>query len=242
MAAFYLDNANDTLVVAEDPRRLTKDERHFQKRLDQAHHHKLKYYGIEFKQVKQDLQVKFDELSQNKHVGTWVNENKAQVDADYEAKRSTKDQMNKLKIQGLSTHTADEIAKKQAVRRELTLEYKNQKNIDNKLAKQFKPENLSQSEYSSVMSDTEFDKFYNQTAYLGMAHLERDGIKEWKELNQLLRERKRKEMKEVKPHEGSHVQHEELDKRKQTMMARNGLEYEKVLTRNPTNTELSDVL
>jgi len=29
MAAFYLDNANDTLEVVEDPRKLTKDERHF---------------------------------------------------------------------------------------------------------------------------------------------------------------------------------------------------------------------
>ena len=29
MAAFYLDNANDTLEVPEEPRRLNKDERHF---------------------------------------------------------------------------------------------------------------------------------------------------------------------------------------------------------------------
>jgi hypothetical protein len=47
-----------------------------------------------------------------------------------------------------------------------------------------------------------------------MAHVEKDGIKEWKELNALLRERKRKEMREIKPHEGSHVQDEELDRRK----------------------------
>ena len=76
-----------------------------------------------------------------------------------------------------------------------------------------------------------------------MAHLEREGIKEWKELNGLLRERKRKEMKEAKAHEGSHVENAELDKRKVTMMARNGLEFEAPPARNPTKfTELSDVL
>jgi hypothetical protein len=96
------------------------------------------------------------------------------------------------------------------------------------------------------MSDSEFDKFYNQTAYLGMAHLEKAGIKEWKELNGLLRERKIKEKKEAKAHEGSHVVNEELERRKLTMMERNGLEYEAPPARNPTKlqrfTELSDVL
>ena len=243
MAAFYLDNANDTLEVTEDPRRLTKDERQFQRRLDQAEHHKLKYYANEYTQIKQELQVKFDKLGEKREVAIWVAGQKAQVDADYEAKRSTKDQMTKLKIQGLVTHTADEIAKKQAVRAELTQEIKKQAKEETKLAKKFKPVNESQSEYSSVMSDTEFDKFYNQTAYLGMAHLEKDGIKEWKELNGLLRERKRKELKEAKRHEGSHVENGELDKRKATMMARNGLEYEAPAARNPTQfTELSEVL
>jgi hypothetical protein len=33
-----------------------------------------------------------------------------------------------------------------------------------------------------------------------MAHIERDGIKEWKELNKLLREQKRKEIKDIKIH------------------------------------------
>jgi hypothetical protein len=135
MAAFYLDNANDTLEVVEDPRKLTKDERHFQKRLDQAHHHKLKYYACEFKQIKQDLGAKFDELGERTAVGVWQAEHKARVDADYDAKRLTKVQMNKLKIQGLQSCTADEIAKKQALRRELTLEIKNQKSEANKLAK-----------------------------------------------------------------------------------------------------------
>lgn len=238
-----MDNANDTVEVPEEPRKLTKDERQFQKRLDQAPHHKLKYYACEFKQVKQDLQARFDELAEPKQVATWVKENKNQVDAEYEAKRSAKEQMNRLKIQGLASHTAEEIAKKQAIRRELTLEARNQEKAGKKLAKQFKPENQSQSEYSSVMSDAEFDKFYNQTAYLGMAHVERDGIKEWKELNKLVREQKKKEMKEVKLHDGSHVQDEEIEKRRRTMMARNGLEYGKVLTRNATKfTELSDVL
>lgn len=93
------------------------------------------------------------------------------------------------------------------------------------------------------MSDAEFDRFYNQTAYLGMAHLETEGIQEWKELNALLRERKRKERDAVKLQDGSDVQNGELDQRKQTMMARNGLEYQKSLVRNPTKfTELSEVL
>jgi len=77
MAAFYLDNANDTLEVVEDPRRLTKDERHFQRRLDQAHHHKLKYYANDYTQIKQELQVKFDGLSERREVGVWVAANKA---------------------------------------------------------------------------------------------------------------------------------------------------------------------
>jgi hypothetical protein len=55
MATFYLDNANDELEVPEDPRKLTKDERLFQKRLDQAHHHKLKYYPIQYKVAKEEI-------------------------------------------------------------------------------------------------------------------------------------------------------------------------------------------
>jgi hypothetical protein len=42
--------------------------------------------------------------------------------------------MNKLKIQGLDTHSAEDIAKKQAIRRELTLAFKNDKKEANKLA------------------------------------------------------------------------------------------------------------
>jgi len=42
--------------------------------------------------------------------------------------------MAKLKIQGLTTHTAEEIAKKQAVRRELTQEIKKQAKEETKLA------------------------------------------------------------------------------------------------------------
>ena len=47
-----------------------------------------------------------------------------------------------------------------------------------------------------------------------MANIERDGIKEWKELNKLLREQKRKEMKDIPIHQGCHVENEELEKRK----------------------------
>lgn len=73
-------------------------------------------------------------MAEPRAVKKWVNENGAKVDADYDAKQNAKEQMTSLKIQGLSSHTAEEIARKQNLRRELTLEIKKQKKEETKLA------------------------------------------------------------------------------------------------------------
>ena len=65
------------------------------------------------------------------------------LDKEFEAKHNAKTQMNRLKVQGLQNHSIEEIKKKQNLRKELTLEIKKAKKEENKLAKQFVPENQS---------------------------------------------------------------------------------------------------
>ena len=74
MAAFYLDR-DATIEIPEETRKLTKAERDHQHKINVSTNHKLKYYGVEYKATKVDLDEKLDHLQQPRVIARWLTEN-----------------------------------------------------------------------------------------------------------------------------------------------------------------------